>query len=234
MPACSSLLDGVNLGAEDTVSPYSVPWDTTTATNGTHFLTAVARDTAGGTGTATTVAVTVANDLTAPTVVMTRPGRRHDGLRHVPVGLGGGLRRTSASPACSSCSTARRSAPKTPAAPYAIIWDATTASAGTHTLSAKARDAFGRQTTSSAAVSVTVASSVPSITWPAPANIVYGTALSATQLNATSSVARDVCLQPGGAEPVLPAGVRTLSVAFTPTDSINFDAGDSDRAAHRR
>src|SRR4029453_13954430 len=50
------LLDGVNLGAEDTSSPYAVNWDTTAATNGTHFLTAVARDTNGGTGTPPTVA----------------------------------------------------------------------------------------------------------------------------------------------------------------------------------
>ena len=34
------LLDGVNLGAEDLASPYSVSWNTTTATNGTHTLTA--------------------------------------------------------------------------------------------------------------------------------------------------------------------------------------------------
>src|SRR5437763_12960091 len=39
-------LDGANLGVEDTASPYSVSWDTTTATNGSHTLTAVARDAA--------------------------------------------------------------------------------------------------------------------------------------------------------------------------------------------
>src|SRR5262249_18613675 len=37
-------LDGANLGAEDTASPYSVTWNTTTVTNGSHTLTAVARD----------------------------------------------------------------------------------------------------------------------------------------------------------------------------------------------
>src|SRR5438093_8115128 len=37
-------LDGNNLGAEDTSAPYSVPWDTKTADNGSHTLTAVARD----------------------------------------------------------------------------------------------------------------------------------------------------------------------------------------------
>src|SRR6202007_45450 len=40
-------LDGANLGAEDTSAPYSVPWDTTAASNGSHTLTAVARDVFG-------------------------------------------------------------------------------------------------------------------------------------------------------------------------------------------
>ncbi len=68
------LLDGVNLGAEDTSSPYSVSWNTTTVTNGSHTLTAVARDAAGNTTTSTAVGVTVQNaDTTAPTVSLTAP-----------------------------------------------------------------------------------------------------------------------------------------------------------------
>ena len=39
-------LDGANLGAEDTSSPYSATWDTTTAPTARHTLTAVARDAA--------------------------------------------------------------------------------------------------------------------------------------------------------------------------------------------
>ena len=39
-------LDGVNLGTEDTSTPYEVTWDSTTASNGAHSLTAVARDAA--------------------------------------------------------------------------------------------------------------------------------------------------------------------------------------------
>ena len=54
-------LDGNNLGAEDTSSPYSISWNTTGATNGAHALTAVARDAAGNVKTATTVNVTVSN-----------------------------------------------------------------------------------------------------------------------------------------------------------------------------
>lgn len=64
-------LDGANLGAEDTSSPYSVSWNTTTATNGSHTLTAVARDAAGNSTTSGGVAVTVNNaaaDTTPPTI----------------------------------------------------------------------------------------------------------------------------------------------------------------------
>jgi hypothetical protein len=59
-------LDGNNLGTEDTSSPYSVSWDTTTATNGSHTLTAVARDAAPNTGTSGPVGVTVSNTAPPP------------------------------------------------------------------------------------------------------------------------------------------------------------------------
>jgi hypothetical protein len=55
------LLDGTNLGAEDTTSPYSVPWDTTASTDGSHTLTARARDGAGNTALSAPVTVNVAN-----------------------------------------------------------------------------------------------------------------------------------------------------------------------------
>jgi len=54
-------LDGANLGAEDTSAPYSLTWDTTAVSNGSHTLAAIARDAAGNTTTASTVAVTVSN-----------------------------------------------------------------------------------------------------------------------------------------------------------------------------
>ena len=53
------LLDGASLGAEVTMSPYSVVWDTTSAATGSHSLQAVARDFAGNTAASTPVSVTV-------------------------------------------------------------------------------------------------------------------------------------------------------------------------------
>ncbi len=54
-------LDGVNLGAEVATTPYTVTWNTTTAPDGAHVLTAVARDAAGNKTTSAPVNVTVAN-----------------------------------------------------------------------------------------------------------------------------------------------------------------------------
>jgi hypothetical protein len=54
-------LDGANLGAEVTSTPYSVSWATTGATNGSHTLTAVARNTANNTAASSPATVTVSN-----------------------------------------------------------------------------------------------------------------------------------------------------------------------------
>ena len=53
-------VDGQNVGAEDTAAPYSVPWNTATATNGNHQVTAIARDAAGNSAN-TSITVTVNN-----------------------------------------------------------------------------------------------------------------------------------------------------------------------------
>jgi len=60
-------LDGNNLGAEDASSPYSISWNSTTATNGSHSLTALARDAAGNSTISTAVSVTVSNVTSPPT-----------------------------------------------------------------------------------------------------------------------------------------------------------------------
>ncbi|MDE2311708.1 MAG: hypothetical protein KGJ93_01270 [Patescibacteria group bacterium] len=66
-------VDGVNVGAEDTSSPYGSTWDTTTATNGTHLITATARDAAGNLGVSSAVSVTVNNQTSTPTPTSTPP-----------------------------------------------------------------------------------------------------------------------------------------------------------------
>src|SRR4029079_1717417 len=159
-------LDGANLGAEDTVSPYSTTWNAATATAGTHFLSAIARDSSGATASANTV--TVSNDLTAPTVSMTAPaagpvsgaGVVVAAIASDDIGVAGVQFLLDGSPLGAEVT----------AVPYAINWDSTTASARTHTLAARARDAAGRQTLSaSVIVSKTAARVTPTITWAPPA-----------------------------------------------------------------
>jgi hypothetical protein len=61
MASVQFFLDGSPLGNPVTTAPYAVNWDTTTATNGSHTLSAKATDTSGNVGTSTNVAVTVQN-----------------------------------------------------------------------------------------------------------------------------------------------------------------------------
>ena len=53
-------------------------------------------------------------------------------------------------------------------------------------------------TTATATVAITVLQGDAAITWATPADIVYGTALSATQLNATASVPGTFVYTPAG------------------------------------
>ena len=61
----------------------------------------------------------------------------------------------------------------------------------------------------------------PTITWSNPGAITHGTALSGTQLNATSSVAGSFSCSPASGT-VLDAGTHTLTVNFTPTDTARY------------
>lgn len=60
-------LDGSNLQAADTTNPYGITWDSTTASDASHVLTAVAVDAVGNTTISSSVTVTVSNGGAAPT-----------------------------------------------------------------------------------------------------------------------------------------------------------------------
>src|SRR5207237_356529 len=72
-----------------------------------------------------------------------------------------------------------------------------------------------------ATVTLTVLKATSTITWPTPADVTYGTALTATQLNATASAPGTLAYTPALGT-VLDAGTHALSVTFTPTDAINY------------
>ena len=77
----------------------------------------------------------------------------------------------------------------------------------------------------------TVVKATPTITWNTPSAIIYGTALSATQLNASAadhgaSIPGSYVYSPFEGT-VLAAGTQLLSVTFTPTDSTNYNTANA-------
>jgi len=68
---------------------------------------------------------------------------------------------------------------------------------------------------------VTVLQGTPTISWRTPAAITDGTALSATQLDATASVPGAFVYTPA-AGTIPPVGTDTLTVVFTPTDNDDY------------
>ena len=166
-------LDGANLGAVDTTAPYSVAWNTATATAGTHTLTAVATDAAGNTTTSAPVTVTVGSDddTTAPAVTLTAPasGATVSGTVTVSATASDNVGLTGVQ---FKLDGANLGAVDT-TAPYSVAWNTTTAAAGTHTLTAVATDAAGN-TTTSAPVTVTVGSgggTSGNVVWASAVNV---------------------------------------------------------------
>ncbi len=138
-------LDGSDLGSADTSAPYSVSWNTRTAANGPHQLTAVARDAAGNATTSAQVAVTVDNGA-PPTVSLTAPAAGATVSGDVPVtanaaddrGLAGVQFRVDG---------ANIGAEDT-AAPFQVTWNSRSVANGSRRLTAVARDSDGNTTTS--------------------------------------------------------------------------------------
>jgi hypothetical protein len=75
--------------------------------------------------------------------------------------------------------------------------------------------------TATATVNITVATATPVITWGTPASIMAGTALGATQLDASANVPGSFVYNPA-AGAVLSAGTHALAVTFTPNDTTDY------------
>jgi hypothetical protein len=157
-------LDGANLGTEDTAAPYSRSWTTGIPQNGTHTLTAVARDAAGNTSTAAAVTVTVNNvDATKPTVSLTAPASGAQIVGNLTVSASASDNVGVAGVTFLMDGVAI--GPEDTASPYSTTVATSVAQNGTHTLTARARDAAGNQQTSSSR-SITIANPVPDTTFP--------------------------------------------------------------------
>ncbi|HET8541118.1 MAG TPA: Ig-like domain-containing protein [Anaeromyxobacter sp.] len=148
-------VDGTLL-ASVPAAPWTTPWDTTTATTGSHTLTATAFDAAGNSRVAT-LYVTVDNvaptaTLTAPpadatltgTVTLTATAADTYGLLRVEFLANGTVVATDT------------------ASPYSVAWASTGVPDGPCTLVARAVDRAGN-TTDSAPVAVTIANAVASV-----------------------------------------------------------------------
>jgi hypothetical protein len=151
-------LDGLPLGAEITAAPYTILWDTAAVTDGSHILTAVARDAAGNTTTSTALNVIVNNsgsDLTPPTVAFTSPvnATTVSGMITLAAAASDDVGVVGVQFKVDGVNLGAEDM----IAPYSIDWDTTTVGDGARTLTAVARDAAGN--TASSTISVTVKNS---------------------------------------------------------------------------
>ena len=79
----------------------------------------------------------------------------------------------------------------------------------------------------SASTTISVRSkATPILSWPTPSAVSYGTALSGTQLNATSSVPGVFVYDPA-AGTKLPPGDHVLSATFSPTNTTKYGSGST-------
>jgi len=107
---------------------------------------------------------------------------------------------------------------------------------GVHSITAVWPGNADYSSATSSVLTETITTQVPQISWPTPAPITYGTALSSAQLNAsasasvqtnysgtktTTSVAGPFTYTPGSGT-VLSGGSQTLTAAFAPTDSTDY------------
>lgn len=109
----------------------------------------------------------------------------------------------------------------TPAAGYLLP-------AGTHTVWVTFTPMDGAGGTPvQAAASITVNKATPAITWPTPAAISCGSALSDRHLNAAASIPGTWTYTPAAGK-VLSPGKHKLTVVFTPADSANYTTAEAE------
>lgn len=138
-------IDNVNLGAEVTSPPFSSSWNTATVANGQHVITAVARDTAGLTATAT-VTVNVNNfiDTVAPQVSFAAPSPADStavtGTVNFAASASDNVGVVEVRYILDGATVI--GAPQT-TSPYSVAWNTTTIGNGNHTIQVRATDAAG-------------------------------------------------------------------------------------------
>ena len=151
---------------------------------GTNVLTVTARDASGNTGTATLTVTYTASDTTAPTVQVTAPGAGAavSGTISVTATAADNVGVVGVQFLLDGAALGAEQA----TAPYGVAWATGSVANGTHTLSARARDAAGN-TTLAAGVAVTVANTAVGSPQPSGLVAAYGFAEGAGPTVADSS-----------------------------------------------
>lgn len=179
------LINGFATGPEDAAAPYSLNWDTRTTADGGYVISARARDTAGNTGDAPPVNVTVSNapppDTTPPTISITAPAEGATVFGTVPVSAdasdAGGVA------GVQFFVNDVAAGPEDTVAPYSFSWSTQSGPDGPYRIRARARDTAGL--TADAAIGATVANT------PAP-DFSFAVTPSSRTIPPSGSVAYDV------------------------------------------
>jgi hypothetical protein len=138
--------------ATDSSAPYTMSGATSWLSDGTHVLSAIARDTAGNTRTSANVTITVDNNApTAVTITAPTAGTIVSGTTTVSATASDAVGVQSVQFRVDGNNTGAADT----TSPYSLSWNTTGLTDGQHTLSAVARDAAGN-TRTSANVVVTV------------------------------------------------------------------------------
>src|SRR6185436_10312599 len=159
-------IDGNPIGAPVIESPYALAWNSAEVSNGSHALSAVARDTSGNTRTSTSVTITTSNDRTAPSVSITSPssGATVTGSVTVRATASDNVGVKGVQFLVDGVNIGAEDTTST----YSVVWDSAATSFGPHTLTAIARDAAGNTRTSAP---LTVTSTAPDTTPPVISNV---------------------------------------------------------------
>ncbi|MEO8592805.1 MAG: Ig-like domain-containing protein [Candidatus Solibacter sp.] len=155
------VVDGTTLATVPGAGPtFSTTWNTTTAADGNHSLTAVAVDSLNRQTTSALIQVTVANG-TPPTVSVTGPGAGSTVQDTITIAAMAGASGATLTSVQFLVDGVNLGAPVPGAGPsFSTSWNSTSASNGSHTITAIATDSLNRHSTS-AGIAVTVNNSGP-------------------------------------------------------------------------
>ncbi len=160
-------VDGQPIGPKLTTPPYSVSWNTTTASNGLHTITAIASDTSNNQST-TSEQVTVNNsgDHTPPTVTITNPAA--NAIVSGTVNLSAtATDNVSVSWVFFEVDNIAVS-PKITTPPYTFAWNSANVANGNHTITAVASDPSNNTGVASIPISTNNSHAGPSVTFVSP------------------------------------------------------------------